>query len=102
VTGTGYRFDIDKISFIDADLARQLDRHDLSPKLSRHFESTVPGLYFVGPVAAESFGPLVRFVAGTPFTVARVTGRLRRRAAGRAMSSPRRLVAEPAGAAGGR
>jgi FAD-dependent urate hydroxylase len=102
VAGTGYRFDVDKMLFIDAGLARQLDRHDLSPKLSRHFESTVPGLYFVGPVAAESFGPLVRFVAGAPFTVSRVTGRLRRRAAGRAMSSPRQLVVEPAGAAGGR
>jgi FAD-dependent urate hydroxylase len=99
VAGTGYRFDIDKISFIDASLARQLDRHDLSPKLSRHFESTAPGLYFVGPVAAESFGPLVRFVAGAPFTVSRVTGRLRRQAPRRAVYRPRQVVANPDGAA---
>jgi FAD-dependent urate hydroxylase len=28
----------------------------------------VPGLHFVGAPAAESFGPIMRFVSGTPFT----------------------------------
>jgi FAD-dependent urate hydroxylase len=100
MAGTGYRFDIDKISFLDEALAGQLGRHDLSPKLSRHFESTVAGLYFIGPVAAESFGPLVRFVAGAPFTVSRVTSRLRRGAEKRVGYRPRPLIVEPAVVAG--
>ena len=33
-----------------------------APRLSSHFESSLPGLYFVGPVSAFSFGPLERFV----------------------------------------
>jgi hypothetical protein len=33
------------------------------------FESSVKGLYFVGPMSAMSFGPLFRFVAGADFTV---------------------------------
>lgn len=83
VAGTGYRCDVDKLSFIDADLARRVERHDLSPKLSRHFESSVPGLFFVGPIAAESFGPLVRFVAGAPYVVPRVAAKVSRRAGSR-------------------
>ena len=32
------------------------------------FESSVRGLYFVGPMSAMSFGPLFRFVVGAEFT----------------------------------
>jgi cation diffusion facilitator CzcD-associated flavoprotein CzcO len=70
--GTGYETDIDRIAFVSKDLARAIQRWDLQPKaprLSRHFESSVPGLYFMGPIAAPSFGPLVRFVAGSAFAV---------------------------------
>jgi cation diffusion facilitator CzcD-associated flavoprotein CzcO len=79
VLGTGYAFDVDRIEFLSPEVRRRLDRHELSPKLDRHFESTVPGLYFVGPVAAESFGPLVRFVTGGEFAVPRVAKHLARR-----------------------
>ena len=54
--------------------ARAVRRVERAPRLSRHFESSVPGLYFVGPAAAFSFGPLFRFVTGASFvapTVAR-------------------------------
>jgi cation diffusion facilitator CzcD-associated flavoprotein CzcO len=86
IAGTGYEFDVDRIGFIDHAVASQLARHDLAPRLDRHFQSSVPGLYFVGPVAAESFGPLVRFVAGAPFTVSRVSSHLGRRARRTAVS----------------
>jgi cation diffusion facilitator CzcD-associated flavoprotein CzcO/predicted ATP-grasp superfamily ATP-dependent carboligase len=79
VAGTGYVFDVDRISFIGTDLARRIERHELAPKLSRHFESSVPGLFFVGPIAAESFGPLDRFVAGAPYVVPKVATRVTRR-----------------------
>jgi len=69
IAGTGYQVDVDRVTFIDKDLAGQIERVDRAPKLSRHFQSSVPGLYFLGPVAALSFGPLVRFVAGAEFSV---------------------------------
>jgi thioredoxin reductase len=69
LAGTGYEIDVDRIAFIDRDLAGQIQRIERAPRLSRHFESSVPGLYFIGPVAAISFGPLVRFVAGSEFAV---------------------------------
>jgi len=37
---------------------------DGSPRLSTTFESSVPGLHFVGLASAQSFGPVMRFVYG--------------------------------------
>jgi cation diffusion facilitator CzcD-associated flavoprotein CzcO len=76
VAGTGYDFDVDRIAFLDESLRRRIDRWEQAPKLSRHFESSVPGLYFIGPISAPSFGPLVRFVAGSAFAVGAVSGHL--------------------------
>jgi hypothetical protein len=39
-----------------------------APVLGAGFESSVPGLHFVGAFSAASFGPVMRFVSGTPFT----------------------------------
>jgi hypothetical protein len=79
IAGTGYEFDVDRIPFISPDLAKQIQRWDRAPRLSRHFESSVRGLYFMGPVAAMSFGPLVRFVAGSYFALGVVARRLAQR-----------------------
>jgi hypothetical protein len=49
------------------------------PILNKGFESSVPGLYFVGATAAYSFGPLCRFVAGTRFTAVTLTNLTRKR-----------------------
>ncbi|MGY3331466.1 hypothetical protein ACVILI_004483 [Mesorhizobium sp. USDA 4775] len=57
-------------------------RRDGLPLLSAGFESSIPGLHFVGASAVGSFGPLMRFTAGTPFaarTVARFIQRTKDR-----------------------
>jgi cation diffusion facilitator CzcD-associated flavoprotein CzcO len=64
VAGTGYRVDVDRMSFLDPDLRARIRRVERSPLLTRHFESSVSGLYFIGPASAFSFGPLFRFVTG--------------------------------------
>jgi cation diffusion facilitator CzcD-associated flavoprotein CzcO len=65
VCGTGFRHSLDGLSFLEPRLLAKVDRiAGLAPRLSRHFESAVPGLYFVGPLSAYSFGPLFRFVCG--------------------------------------
>ena len=53
-----------------------MHRYDGAPRLSRHFESSVPGLYVAGVAAAASFGPLARFIAGAPFVVPRIAAHL--------------------------
>jgi FAD-dependent urate hydroxylase len=67
VAGTGFEVDVDRIPFLDGALRTAVRRVERAPALSRHFESSVPGLYFVGATAAFSFGPLLRFVAGARF-----------------------------------
>lgn len=62
---TGFRVDIGRYPFLSDDLLRAVKQVDGYPCLSRTFESSVPGLYFLGAPAAWSFGPLLRFVAGT-------------------------------------
>jgi len=65
VCGTGFRHSLDGFRFLDARLQASVVRiAGLAPRLSRHFESSAPGLYFVGPISAYSFGPLFRFVCG--------------------------------------
>lgn len=65
VCGTGFRHAVDRLPFLDRELLGQLGRiAGIAPRLSRHFESTLPGLYFVGPLSAYTFGPLFRFVCG--------------------------------------
>ena len=48
-------------------------------KLSGGFESSAPGLFFVGPAAANSFGPLMRFMVGAEYVAPRIAPRLARR-----------------------
>jgi Pyridine nucleotide-disulphide oxidoreductase len=68
VGGTGYKVDLDRLEFLDETIRRQISRVQDTPRLSRFFESSIPGLYFVGPSAANSFGPLLRFAWGAKFT----------------------------------
>jgi hypothetical protein len=68
VAGSGYVVDVDRLTFLDATLRDSIDRIEGSPKLNAVFESSVPGLRFVGPASAMSFGPLFRFVVGAEYT----------------------------------
>jgi len=83
VCGTGYVADVSRLPFLSPDLADDICSIERAPRLSRKFESSVPGLYFVGQAASLSFGPLFRFVAGAQYaapTVARhIASSLRRR-----------------------
>ena len=68
VAGTGYRVDLDRLAFIDEELRGAVRVAGTRPVLTRAFESSVAGLYFVGAASTTSFGPVTRFVAGAKFT----------------------------------
>ncbi|MGY4234733.1 thioredoxin reductase [Bradyrhizobium sp. USDA 4449] len=76
VVGTGYNVDVDRLGFLDRQLRSEIVRIEKAPKLNATFESSVPGLYFIGPASATSFGPLFRFVAGTAYSAKIVSRRL--------------------------
>jgi len=65
--GTGYRVDVSQYDFLAPTLIEQLQLVGGYPVLGPGFESSVPGIHFIGAPAAWSYGPLMRFVAGTAF-----------------------------------
>jgi lysine/ornithine N-monooxygenase len=70
---TGYRVDIAGYRFLPSELLQGISRVGGYPRLRRGFESSVPGLHFLGAPSAWSFGPLMRFVAGTEFAAPALT-----------------------------
>lgn len=68
VAATGYRVNLARLPFLDAELRADIATVAGSPELSTTFESSVPGLYFAGLSAANSFGPVMRFAFGAGFT----------------------------------
>lgn len=74
LAATGYRSDLDQLGWLAPDLRHRLRRvpGTGSPQLDAGFRSSVPGLHFTGMAAAATFGPLMRFVAGTAFAAPRL------------------------------
>lgn len=68
--GTGYQMDVQQLSCLASAITARLQTVQGFPVLNRHFESSVPGLHFIGAPAAWSFGPLLHFVSGTRFCAA--------------------------------
>ena len=65
--GTGYSIDVSRYEFLSSEIMHSLSQVQGYPQLARDFESSIPGLHFIGAPAAWSFGPLMRFVSGTGF-----------------------------------
>ncbi len=76
IAATGYRVDLRRLKFMDKCLRENVRSVEHTPILSSRFESSVPGLYFVGASAANTFGPLLRFAYGARFTARRLSRHL--------------------------
>jgi hypothetical protein len=77
--GTGYKVDVSQYPFLDCKLLAAIRQIGGYPHLNQGFESSVAGLHFLGAPAAWSFGPLMRFVAGTEFASRAVVRCIERR-----------------------
>ncbi len=80
IAATGYRVDLDRLTFLEPSLRAAIKTADGAPVLNPVFESSVPGLHFVGLSSALSFGPVMRFVYGASHAASILT----------ATSAPRR------------
>jgi cation diffusion facilitator CzcD-associated flavoprotein CzcO len=76
IAATGYKVDLRRIGFLDKETLATIQSVDHTPVLSSNFECSVPGMYFVGTTAANTFGPLLRFAYGAGFTSRRLSGYL--------------------------
>lgn len=76
VAATGYQPDIHRLSFLGESMRNRLKTVAEAPVLSTNFESSVPGLYFIGIAAANNFGPMMRFAYGSDYTARRLAAHL--------------------------
>ena len=73
IAATGYKVDLDRLKFLNSEIRSKVKTINGSPVLSSSFESSVPGLYFAGVAAANSFGPVMRFAFGAGFAARTIT-----------------------------
>ena len=78
IAATGYRVNLDRLKFLNSEIRSKIAGIETSPALSSTFESSVPGLYFVGVAAANSFGPVMRFAFGAGFAARTLTANMRK------------------------
>ena len=94
IAATGYKPDLRRLEFLDSAIRNEIRSLTNAPVLSADFQSSVPGLYFVGIAAANDFGPMMRFAYGSDYTARRVARHLQK-AIAREMNKPaeKRLAA---------
>lgn len=76
LAATGYRPQLSRLDMVAPELRSWVSTVDTSPAVDADFQSSVPGLYFIGPAVAPTFGPVMRFVYGAAFCAATVARRL--------------------------
>jgi len=76
---TGYKVDVSRYAFLPPEVVASIRQFNGYPILDSSFQSSVKGLHFLGAPAAWSFGPLMRFVAGTEFVSTKLAAELSRR-----------------------
>jgi Pyridine nucleotide-disulphide oxidoreductase len=76
IAATGYKVDLNRLTFLSPKLRERIETLDAAPILSSTFESSIPGLYFVGLAAANSFGPVMRFAYGAGYTARHLTKKI--------------------------
>lgn len=100
LAATGYRASLHRLTFLDEELRHDIRVAGAAPQVGRDFQSSVPGLYFVGPAVAASFGPVMRFVCGAEFAARTVSAALLAARIHRRSVAPVRRVTAGAGSTG--
>ena len=76
IAATGFKVALSRLGFFGEPLRSRLRCVEDSPILGRQFDSSMPGLYFIGVAAANSFGPLLRFAFGADYAAKRLARHL--------------------------
>jgi NADPH-dependent 2,4-dienoyl-CoA reductase/sulfur reductase-like enzyme len=78
IAATGYKVDLERLTFLGEEIRAGLRSVEGAPVLSRHFQSSLPGLYFAGLASASCFGPVMRFMFGAGYTARQISRHLDR------------------------
>ena len=93
IAATGYKVNVDRLAFLSSGIRSKLKCVNGAPVLASTFESSIPGLYFAGIAAANSFGPVMRFAFGAGFAAKRLTQSMMKSVARSSASVPASSVA---------
>ena len=72
IVATGYRVDLRRLPFLDEAVLPGIRCLEHAPLLSANFETSIPGLYFLGLASANSFGPMMRFAYDADYTARKI------------------------------
>jgi lysine/ornithine N-monooxygenase len=78
LAGTGYRTDLTRLPFLGEQMIASLRTvpGTGSSMVGKDYESSVPGLYVMGPAVAPTMGPVMRFVFGSEHAATTVARQL--------------------------
>jgi FAD-dependent urate hydroxylase len=76
IAATGYRPDLTRLSFLGNQIVSGLRTLAGTPVVGRYYQASIPGLHFIGPAVAPTFGPTMRFVFGSRHAAIAVTRKL--------------------------
>ncbi|NHN29807.1 NAD(P)-binding domain-containing protein [Paenibacillus agricola] len=82
IAATGFRIELDRVPFLDPLLLERIRREEHGynqfPLLDAHFQCSLPGLYFAGPLSSHTHGPAFRFIAGLSKACASIIPQIKR------------------------
>lgn len=87
ISATGFKPELHRLPYLKPDLLARIAQVANTAVLSDQFETSVPGLYFTGPAAANAFGPVLRFMVGAEFAAPRIAAHLARRLGARQLKA---------------
>ena len=78
IAGTGYRTDVTRLSFLGDQMLSRLRNvpGTGSSAVGRDYQTSIPGLYVIGPAVAPTMGPVMRFVFGSDHAATTVARQL--------------------------
>jgi FAD-dependent urate hydroxylase len=78
IAGTGYRWDMTRLPFFGEQMLAGLRNvpGTGSSAVGGDYQTTIPGLYIMGPVVAPTMGPVMRFVFGSEHAATTVARQL--------------------------
>jgi thioredoxin reductase len=96
IAATGYRPDLRRLAFLDDALRARIRPVAGTAAVDAAYQTSVHGLYLIGPAVAPVFGPVMRFVYGSAHAARTVTRHLAA-TADSTVATPARPLARMAG-----
>jgi thioredoxin reductase len=76
IAATGYRPDLRRLAFLDPAMRAGMQTIAGTAAVDASYQTSIPGLFMIGPAVAPVFGPVMRFVYGSAHAAGTVSRRL--------------------------